>query len=160
VQSGALSIAGDYTQSGGATVVRAGATLAAGGLVNLLGGTLSGSGTVNGDVSNAGQVDPGTDGAAGLLTIDGNYTQTAAGVLTIAIGGRTAGAEYGQLVVSGSVSLDGTLTVNLVNGFVPQSGDGFAVVTFGSGSGVFATINGDGPLFTPHYDPTEVTLVA
>jgi hypothetical protein len=160
VQSGALSVAGDYTQSGGATVVRAGATLAAGGLVNLLGGTLSGSGTVNGDVRNAGQVAPGTDGTAGALTINGNYTQTAAGVLTIAIGGRTAGAEYDQLVVSGSVSLDGTLTVNLVNGFVPQSGDGFQVLTFGSGSGVFAALNGDGPLFTPRYDPNDVTLVA
>jgi hypothetical protein len=134
--------------------------LAAGGLVNLLGGTLSGSGTVAGDVRNAAQIDPGTDGTAGALTINGNYTQTAAGVLTVDIGGRTAGAEYDQLVVSGSVSLDGTLTVNLVNGFVPQSGDAFAILTFGSGSGVFAALNGDGPLFTPRYDPNDVTLVA
>jgi hypothetical protein len=30
----------------------------------------------------------------------------------------------------------------------------------GSGTGVFATVDGDGPLFTPSYDPMDVTLVA
>ncbi len=50
--------------------------------------------------------------------------------------------------------------MHLINGFVPNSGDGFAVLTFGSGSGVFAAVNGDGPLFTPSFDAGDVTLVA
>jgi hypothetical protein len=49
--------------------------------------------------------------------------------------------------------------VHLINGFQPNSGDSFAIMTFGSGSGAFATIDGDGPLFTPSYDPMDVTLV-
>jgi hypothetical protein len=161
VQSGTLSVVGDYTQNGGATVVGAGATLAAGGLVNLLGGTLSGAGTINGDVSNSGQIDPGTDGTAGVLTIHGNYTQTASGVLNIDIGGRTAGAEYDQLVVSGSVSLDGTLNVFLIGGFTPMTGDSFQIVTSGMPlSGAFANANVGPSFMPPAYDAMDVTLVA
>jgi hypothetical protein len=57
-------------------------------------------------------------------------------------------------------ALDGTLTVNLINGFQPNSGDSFQALTFRSGSGTFAAIDGDGPAFTPSFDPTDVTLVA
>jgi hypothetical protein len=78
----------------------------------------------------------------------------------IEIGGPNAGTDFDQLAVTGQATLDGTLTVNLINGFVPNSGDSFPVLTFGSGTGVFATVNGDGPLFTPSYDPMDVTLVA
>jgi len=84
-------------------------TLTAGTLQLSGGSLLTGSGTINGDVDNAGQINPGTDGMPGFLTINGNYTQTANGVLNIRIGGNVAGTDYDQLVVSGSVSLDGTL---------------------------------------------------
>jgi hypothetical protein len=160
VASGTLSFSGDYTQNGGATVIGAGATLAAGGVVNLLGGTLSGSGVVNGNVINSGEIDLGMDGTAGTLTIHGNYTQTAVGVLNIGIGG-TAGAEYDQLVVSGSVSLDGTLNVFLIGGFTPTTGDSFQIVTSGMAlSGSFATANIDPRFMPPTYDPMDVTLLA
>ena len=61
---------------------------------------LEGTGVVNANVTNAGQVIPGGTGAAGILTINGNYTQTATGALDIDIGGTTAGSQYGQLAVS------------------------------------------------------------
>ena len=102
----------------------------------------------------------GQPGSPGVLTIVGDYTQTASGVLVIEVGGPNAGTDFDQLAVTGQATLDGTLTVNLTGGFVPSSGDSFQVLTFGSGTGVFATIDGDGPLFTPSYDPTDVTLVA
>jgi fibronectin-binding autotransporter adhesin len=158
---------GTLTLSSGTTVVSnvlahvdPTGTMTAGTLQLSGGSLLTGSGTLTADVINAGQIAPGSGGTAGRLTINGNYTQTATGVLTIDIGGLSAGSEYDQLVVSGAVSLDGTLTVNRRGGFVPQSGDSFAVLTFGSGSGVFAAIDGDGPLFTASYDPNDVTLVA
>jgi hypothetical protein len=161
VRSGTLRVAGDYTQSGGDTVIDAGATLAAGGLVDLLGGTLSGSGTVAADVRNAGRVDPGADGTAGLLTVDGNYTQTAGGVLDIDVGGRTAGAEYDRLVVTGAVSLDGTLNVSLIGGFTPVSGDAFQIVTSGLPlGGTFATANVGPSFMPPVYNAMDVTLLA
>jgi hypothetical protein len=63
---------------------------------------------------------------------------------------------------SGTVTNSGTIRIALgmASNFVPPSGAGFAVVAFGSGAGVFAAVTGDGPLFTPSYDPTAVTLVA
>jgi hypothetical protein len=46
--------------------------------------------------------------------------------------------------------------VHLINGFQPNGGDSFmsfTIMTFGSETGIFATINGDGPLFTPSATP-------
>ena len=67
---------------------------------------------------------------------------------------------FDQLNILGEATLDGGMTVNLINGFQPESGDSFMILTFGSGTGAFATLNGDGPLFTPSFDPGDVTLVA
>ena len=53
------------------------------------GGTVGGDGTVWGDVVNAGVVGPG--GSPGVVSIEGNYTQTAAGELLIEMGGTRAG---------------------------------------------------------------------
>jgi hypothetical protein len=154
-----LSVGGNYTQTAGATQLDSG-QLTATGLVDLEGGALGGTGTVNANVLNNAEVDVGQPGSPGLLTIVGDYTQTAGGVLVVQIGGPNAGADFDQLNVTGQATLDGTLIVNLTGGFVPNSGDGFQVLTFGSGTGVFATVNGDGPLFTPSYDPVDVILVA
>ena len=123
-----------------------------------------------GDLMNAAEVDSGGIGAAGTLTVTGNYTQTAAGVLNIEIGGYNAGTDFDQLNVQGNVSLGGTLNVTLLNGFVPNDGDAFQVLTYNSrGMPVtnFSTMNlnaGNGITFTPTYDdvdmPGGLTLTA
>src|SRR5262249_29196709 len=154
-----LSVGGSYTQTAGATQLDGG-QLTTTGLVDLEGGVLGGTGTVQANVLNNAAVDVGQPGSPGVLSIVGDYTQTAGGVLVIEIGGPNAGADFDQLAVTGQAALDGTLTVNLTGGFVPSSGDSFQVLTFGAGTGVFATIDGDGPLFTPRFDPMDVTLVA
>jgi outer membrane autotransporter protein len=114
---------------------------------------------VNANFRNNAEVDVGMSGAPGLLTIAGDYTQGAGGVVVVEIAGLTAGSNFDQLAITGQATLDGTLTVRL-SGFVPNSGDSFAILTFSSGTGTFATINGDGGAFTPSYDATDVTLVA
>src|SRR5262249_32394726 len=86
------------------------------------GGTLAASGTVQGDVPNAGTLAVG-GAAPGVLTIAGDSTQAATGTLSVRIGGLTAGDDYDQLVVTGLAALDGTLDVRLINGFQPQPGD-------------------------------------
>jgi hypothetical protein len=64
---------------------------------------LSGTGTVNGAVANAAAVSPGTAAAPGRITINGSYTQTAAGSLNVKLGGRTTpGQDYDQVVVNGT----------------------------------------------------------
>ncbi|HND55657.1 MAG TPA: hypothetical protein PLV92_24750, partial [Pirellulaceae bacterium] len=110
--------------------------------VNLQGGVLAGAGTVHGNMTNGATVSPGGAGAAGTLSINGAYTQTAAGVLNVDLGGTTAGSQYDQLASTGAATLDGTLNVNLINGFSPPSGDSFTVVAAASRNGQFATENG------------------
>src|SRR5262249_53753139 len=66
---------GNYTQTGGATVVNG--MLTAGPTVAVNGGSLSGSGIIKANVINAGQVTPGD--APAILTVNGSYTQTSSG---------------------------------------------------------------------------------
>ena len=124
----------DYTQSQGTTTVD-GTLNAANILLN--GGSLSGIGTIQGDVTNAATVSLGDQ--PGTLTIQGNYTQTADGVLDIAIDGTS---RYGQTAITGIATLDGILNVSLDNGFIPSGGDVFAVLTSDQLSGAFTAING------------------
>jgi hypothetical protein len=137
---------GDYTQSGGSTLLD-GATLtvSAGHKIDVQQNTtFSGLGTVNGDFSNAANLIVGGSGTAGVLTVNGNYTQTSTGTLSIDIGGPSAGTQYDQLVIAGtghSATLSGTLTLTLVNGYTPAHGTNFTIMTYPSESGDFATKN-------------------
>jgi hypothetical protein len=139
--NGRFMTTGAYTQLGGLTDLKGGVLSATGG-VSIQGGGLAGPGIVDANVTNAGVLTPGGDSGTSILTITGNYTQTAAGVLGIDIGGLVAGTGYDQLQINGLATLDGTLNVQLVGGFVPQPGDTFRILTFGSLSGDFAAENG------------------
>jgi hypothetical protein len=178
LDSGAITGTGDLTitnalvwtggvMSGtGATNLAAGSTLTLSGNADKalgewtlnLAGTLLGSGTIIGNVVNAGQID-----STGILTIQGNYTQTSQGILNIALGGTTAGTDYNQLIVTGLAMLDGTLNVTLANGYMPNVGDSFQVLLFGSRSGDFAAENGlnlgGGLQLDPEYSTSGLTLV-
>jgi hypothetical protein len=161
-----LSESSDYNQTAGVTDL-AGGTLTANGTVAIQGGALSGSGTINGNVQNAAVVRPGSATATGVLTINGAYTQTATGLLSIKLGGLVAGSQYDQLVVNGLAALDGTLSLALANGFPPQPGDQFQALMFGSASGAFAHYAGDASGFSFLYVyedgdflPPGLTLVA
>jgi T5SS/PEP-CTERM-associated repeat protein len=82
----------------GSVRIGSGGTLSGHGLIQALGGV-----GVAGGVDNfAGTVAPGN--SPGTLTIEGDYTQGAAGVLAIQIGGLEAGYDYDQLAVMGAVS--------------------------------------------------------
>jgi hypothetical protein len=129
----ANSGAADYNQSGGSTTVN-GALNAAN--VNVNGGTLAGNGTVTGVVNNAGTVSPGS--SPGILSITGNYAQTALGTLYIELGGTAPGA-FDQLLISGNASLDGLLQVVLFGLFTPGLGDSFQIMTFASRGGDFSS---------------------
>jgi hypothetical protein len=50
--------------------------------------------------------------------------------------------------------------VTLINGYTPTTGDSIPIMTFASETGTFATLTGDGPLFTDTYEATDVRLVA
>ena len=160
IDSGAGIGASTYTQSAGATIVNGG-TLG-GGTYSINAGFLTGSGVINANVTNAGQVIPGGTGAAGLLTINGNYTQTATGSLNIDLGGTTSGSQYGQLAVSGTATLSGQLDISMINGFQPALGNTFQPLTFASASANFGLYNGivlgNRLILNPTLNPANLTL--
>jgi autotransporter-associated beta strand protein len=106
------------------------------------GGLLKGSGVIIGNVVNVGAISPGN--SPGTLTINGNFTQGAAGTYNVQIFSAT---NYSRLVVAGHASLDGTLHLTLASGFRLAPGDKFTVLTAGGGiSGTFRTITSNSPV--------------
>jgi hypothetical protein len=97
----------------------------------------------------------------GQLFMVGNYTQGANGGLIFDIAGVASG-QYDQLNVSGKAQLNGLMTVNLLNGFIPQIGNMFDIMNFASGSGTFSKVVGlpinNQEHFVLEYNSTNLTL--
>jgi len=103
------------------------------------GDSLIGSGTLTANLVNAGTVSPGA--SPGIITVDGDYTQQADGILEIQLGGTTP-SLFDRLIVTGAASMAGTLNVTLLPGFSPQEGDTFFIVNhLTSGTGNFSIEN-------------------
>jgi uncharacterized repeat protein (TIGR01451 family) len=134
-----LNLAGGFTQTAGTTTLNGG-TLSSNTALSIQGGMLGGNGTINGSVSNGGNVSPGF--TPGGISINGNYAQTATGILTIELGGLVAGVDFDALTITGTATLGGTLNVSSFGGFTPVSGNSFQILTYGSRSGDFAAKNG------------------
>jgi autotransporter-associated beta strand protein len=92
----------------------------------------------------AGTLAPGDIGTAGRTAITGGYNLGASGTLAIDIGGSTQATayqtgQYDYLTVSTTTTLAGTLSVKLINGFTPTSGQSFTILnSTGALSGAFA----------------------
>ena len=78
---------------------------------------------------------------SGILTANGGYISTSSALLNCALGGTTPGANYGQLQVAGAVTLNGGLSVELINGFVPATNDTFTVLAASTRTGAFASFS-------------------
>jgi hypothetical protein len=99
---------------------------------------------------------------SGVIRIVGNHSVGGSSTLKTLIGGTTAGSQFGQLQVSGSVALAGTLSLGLTNGFVPTTNQTFQIISAASRSGVFVgaagSALGNGLYFTPAYLANGVRL--
>lgn len=131
VQAGQLALG--QLENSGLAVVEDGAVLSTSvSLVNGFHGRLAGAGVVDAaaaSFTHHGIVSPGF--SPGVLGFAGSFGAAPDSRLVIEIGGRAPGTEYDQLAVQGTAGLGGVLHVSLVNGFVPQPGDTFAIVTVG-----------------------------
>jgi hypothetical protein len=156
VQSGTLTFNEGFNQASGSARLAGGSFR--GSTFIFTGGTLWGSGVINGLVVNAGEISPG--GSPGTITIVGSYTQTAAGRLTVEIGGLSPSIQHDQLVVNGPATLDGALQVSFTNGFAPQPGDFFNVLSCASRSGAFAASNAGLLGLAESYTATGLRLIA
>lgn len=141
----ALATAGGYTQTGGTTTLAGSSHLDT--PVNLTGGTLQGSGVITPLLSNAAVLKPGQ------LTVDGNFVQTNAGIVSMTLADK--------LQVTGTATLAGALQVSTA-GVTPADGQQFDFFAYGAVSGAWAsTVFSGAPSGTAYaLDPTGTRLVA
>ena len=152
-----LSNAGTLAVSAGTTLGKPGGftnngIIAGGGTIDVTGSTLS-NGT-NGII----RPDGGGADQTGTLSITGNFVQTAAGTLDMDVEGNAAG-QFDRLAITGTSSLDGTLKINAINGYVATGNQLFDFLTYANNTGIFSTINAaafGNP--APSYGATSLTI--
>jgi autotransporter-associated beta strand protein len=145
VSGGNLRVYGTYANAP-VSVNSGGTTALYGGSLNNVaanaGGSLVGNGMVVGSLTNGGEVSPGLSTGPWNLGVTGSYAQTAAGTLNVNIASAT---EYGQLQVTsspGAANLNGVVSVDLQNDFIPAANQIFPNIITASGglSGTFSQI--------------------
>jgi T5SS/PEP-CTERM-associated repeat protein len=92
-----------------------------------------------------------------------NLSLTNAAAVTVQLAGDNPDTDYGQLDVGGAANLGGALNVTLANGFTPQAGDSYQLLTAGGGlTGTFASQSlpslSAGLSWDVDYSATSVTL--
>jgi hypothetical protein len=103
-------------------------------------GLIGGVGSINSitlRITNEADISPGE--SAGEITINGDYIHD--GRLTIELGDPDAG-DFDVLHVTGHATLNGTLAIQEMEGYTPQVGDTYTVLTYGSRTGIFNTTEG------------------
>jgi hypothetical protein len=171
--AGQFVLRNEYNQVSGETVL-AGGTLATRTVVRIAGGEIRGAGVLpcaTLTLANNATLNPGAplgviavtnklgdqtfaDGGLGL----GNNTR-----VVIDLGGRNAGVDYDQIVLSGPAALRGILEIRLANGFVPNVGDEFTILIAKSrGTSTFTSATlpspGAGKKFEVIYDAASVKV--
>ncbi len=109
------------------------------------GQTIQGAGSIasasTGSIVNNGTILPGGD--LREISLTGNITLTPTSHLIFDLGGPNIG-EYDRMPITGSASniaLDGTLTVNIDDGYEPVFGDLWELIDGGNHTGEFAQVN-------------------
>ena len=133
---GTMSIRNDFVKGTGTLIITE--------------GTVSGNGTVAGSVDNSGgTIAPGN--SPGILTIDGNLNNGASGTIAVEIEGTSGAGDsagHDQIQVTGSSTLDGTLSITTGSYADPTTRavrDTFTVIASAGGStGAFGTVSYDG----------------
>jgi len=124
------------------------------------GGQLTGTGGTDAvTVRPGGVVAPGDAPPwTGRLTLAA-LTMRPGGVLKVGIGGTGAGTTYGQLAVTGTVSVAGTLGVNVGAGFTPGNGEAFRIIDNRGAAAIRGTFAGlqDGSNLTAGKSTFDVT---
>ncbi len=134
VQAGTLKLTGSLSNSA-VIDVKSAATFdvsgVSGGFALTSPQTLTGTGTVLGALTNQGTIAPGalTGGATtGTLTLSGDVLLGLGSVVNFELGDAST---YDRLVGIEDLTLDGTINVTLVNGYVPVLGQSFDLLDWG-----------------------------
>jgi hypothetical protein len=130
-----LTDGGNFNQTGGT------ATLSA---IDVSGGASITAGTMALDID-------GFSSPKSVVLSTGNFSVAGAGVLNMQLGGDSQGVNYAWLSTLGAVSLSGTLDIDLADGFVPNIGDKFTLMSVSSAgtiTGTFDHLTSDDPGLT------------
>jgi hypothetical protein len=146
----------EFSQSANPGIATIAGTITAGqGIVIDTGAEIAGAATFYGNVANAGIIDVGGVNTVGVITINGDYTQTLPAQINFTLDGTTAGTGYSQLKVTGAATLDGTANINTHSGYTPAANSSYSLITFASMSGSFASVTNP---FDPTYGSTAFTV--
>ena len=163
--SGAITGAGGLTKTGaatltlsatngftGSTTVSAGTLLVNGALSATSGVTVGTGATLGGTgslfaaastntltVQNGGTLSPGT--SPGTITIHGNLTMAAGSTLAVEINGTTAGTQYDQVVVNGTVNVTDA-ALSATHGYTAGNADTYTIIVNDAADAVTGTFSG------------------
>ena len=125
-----------FTQTGGETDL---SVCNFSGPVTLNGGVLSGTGIIDGDVTNnGGFISPGH--SAGFLGIVGSFAQGGQGTLIVENGGA-APNQFDHISIFGTAQLGGRLNLRDINGYTPDPADTFSPLGATSTTGSFSSVS-------------------
>ena len=90
------------------------------------------------------------------------FSQGSLATLGLELDGSPSSHAFDQVIISGNANLNGILSVSIGNGYQPQVGDIFEVLSAGSVAGQFSSVTwqnqfGSGE-FVPIYTPTDVLI--
>ena len=119
---------------------------------------IAGTGRVYVRTTNQGTLAPGNgQDSIGLLDVRTVMNCTSTSVVDIELGGPTP-TEFDRITGPASWALGGTLRIRTINGFVPNFGSSFDIITYGSRTGTFTDIDAIG--WTVQYLADRVRIVA
>lgn len=118
ISGGALAVTSNFTSTGTVDVGSGATFTASQPLSTPAGAVLRGGGQVTApSFGLAGALQPGTQGTAGLLTLNGATTFLAGATVAFDLGGTSSATGYDRLEVNGTLALGGNLSVGFINGF-------------------------------------------
>jgi len=131
-------------------------------------GTISGTGSVQTDLTVAGRMNSGA--SPGTLSVGGQYTQASGSSMIVEVTRPDLvgpGKKYVQqndlVAVSGEALLGGTLDIRLLDGFAPKEGDSYKIMSSGSRAGSFGNVIGWSAgyrvAFEPVFGSNDLSLV-
>jgi hypothetical protein len=96
---------------------------------------------------------------SGFLVANGGYASSSNALLNCAIAGDIPGTNFGQLQAFGAVTLNGGLSVNFVNRYLPTTNDSFTLLTTGARNGAFSSFSYPVTLVTMQLSNTANSVV-
>lgn len=162
INFGQLQFNGGFAQTNGVLGINGAAISSTKPLLNYgTAGYIVGSGNIFAPVFNASELIPGGINQIGTLNISANYTQDVTGTLEIELANTN---QFDTLTIGGQATLGGKLQISTLNGFVPEDGTVFPILTCAARTGQFAEVVGgdlpNGHKLVPVYNATGVNLVA